>query len=195
VKRRLSAKIFLTGLELMRPILLPLFWVMEKTYDLLFGRSDPRSSKAQEEQLAQEVRENLPFLFDHYGGRIESDETLKHPRPFDYAVAIVSLDALSFRFFRGRGEFRVQVASNDTPRSWEDLPLVLGMIDPGFEQKEFSSFLEVEVALKPRMERLQVAFSEDRQADLRQRLSDVHDHQRAVIRQWETEIKSQVVSG
>lgn len=122
------------------------------------------------------------------GGRLCHDETLKHPRPFDYAVAIVVLDELSLRFIRGRGEFTVQVARNCAPGSWEELPLVLSIIDEGFDQRYFSSFKEVAVALKPRMNRLLEALSTDQYPELQKRLANAHAYDRAVIRQWETEI-------
>jgi hypothetical protein len=189
MSRKLSGGIiFKTVLDLMRPILVPVIWAVEKTYAALFGHRDLRLSKEDDERLAQEIRSNLSFLFDDYGARIVPDETLKHPRPFDYAVVIVSLDELSFRFIRGRGEFRVQVVPNRTPSVWEDLPLVLAMVDAEFERREFSSFLDVAASLKHRMKLLQEAFSADRCPELQQQLSEVHSHERAVIRQWETEM-------
>jgi len=177
MKRKLSARIFLTGLELMKPILVPIFWALGKAYNVLFGPSDLRSSHSSEEQLRQKIRENLSFLFDEYGARIESDQTLPHARPFDYAVVITSIQGLAFRFIRGRGEFTVQVSPTRIPLVWEDLTLVLNIIDPAFQQRDFSSFAAS----------LREAFSAG-ESELQRRLSDAHIHERVVIRQRENEI-------
>lgn len=173
--------------ELTRPLVL-VGRLVSKTYSFFFGRFEVRSSQKAEDQFRVDIRENLPFLFHDYGGTILPDKTIKHPRPFDYAVVIVALDDLCLRFIRGRGEFRVQVTSKDIPDTWEDIPLVLNMIDSEFDQRELSSFSDVVAALKPRMKILKEAFAADRFSDLHRRLSDVHDHEHAVIRQWETEI-------
>jgi len=187
MKRKLSARIFLTGLELMKPILVPIFWALGKAYNVLFGPSDLRSSHSSEEQLRQKIRENLSFLFDEYGARIESDQTLPHPRPFDYAVVITSIQGLAFRFIRGRGEFTVQVSPTRIPLVWEDLTLVLNIIDPAFQQRDFSSFADAAVALKGHIASLREAFSAG-ESELQRRLSDAHIHERVVIRQRENEI-------
>jgi hypothetical protein len=188
MSRKRNGQMFKITLELLRPILAPMFWVLERGYKILFGRRDVRLSMEEEERLASEIRTALSFLFDEQGGKIVRDYAVQYPTPFDYAFVIVVLDDLRFRFFRGRGELRAYVASGRTPGAWEELPLVLSIIDAGFERRDFSSFSDVAAALKPRMQLLKQAFSEARNPELQQQLSDVHGHERAVIRQWETEI-------
>ena len=96
-------------LEVMKPILVPLFWVMDKTYDFLFAASDLKMSIEAERQLGGEIQSKLPFLFSDYGGRLSPFE-LKKARPFDYAVTRVVLPEFRLQFTRGRGEFRVHIA-------------------------------------------------------------------------------------
>lgn len=186
--KRKQNTILVTVLQMARPILIPIFWGMGKAYEALFGGSDLRSSRSSEAQFEQAIRENLRFLFEDYSAGITSDETIKHPRPFDYAIAIVSAGGLAFRFIKGRGEFRVQIAMDPKGSDWEELPTVLQIIDEQFQRSEFSSFMDIESALKPRMAFLQQSFSAAHKPALRQRLADAHCHEKAVIRQWETEI-------
>ena len=175
-------------LELMRPVVL-LGSVVERAHKLLFGPREVRRSREADHEFGLEIQQNLPFLFVEYAGTILMDESLEYPRPFDYTVAIVALTALSFRFIRGRGEFRVQVAPEQSLEAWEDLPLVLSLIATDFEAREFSSLQDAATALKPRMGRLIESFSADRRPALQQKLSSVHQQEQAVIRRWQTEIK------
>jgi hypothetical protein len=188
MKQSTRKRIAWAGLELMRPILVPTFWLLEQAYKLFFARSDLRSSMEREQRFAQEVRANLSILFHDYAGTIVADEATKHPRPFNYAVVVVQLEDISFRFVRGRGEFRVQVKPNPAPSDWEELPLVLHLIDQAFELREFASLPGIEAALRPRIGQLKKALSADGYANLHQHLADVHKRERAVIKQWETEI-------
>jgi hypothetical protein len=176
-------------LEVMRPVVL-IGSTLEKLHKLLFGRRLVRLSIEDEEQLALDVRSELPFLFSEYGGKIIPDATVKYPRPFDYASVIVAVDGLLIRFFRGREELRVWVTPKSAPNDWDELPLVLRMVVDASEWAEPKPFLflqDVARALKTRMVCLIEAFSEERYPDLKKRLSDMHKHERAVIRQWETE--------
>jgi hypothetical protein len=187
MKRKLSARILLFGVQMMRPVFVPLFWILERTYELLFARSDLRMSIQAEEQLGREIQSKLPFLFDEYGGQLISSTPTK-PRPFDFAVSKVVLPDFTLQFIRGRGDFRVRIAPNHAPKALEDLPIILSIIDESFERREFKSFPDLESVLKPRMKLLQDALSPDRYSGLSPRLENVHEHDRAVIRQWETEI-------
>jgi hypothetical protein len=137
----------------MRPILVPFFWLLERSYDIFFKWSDYRLSQEAERRLVLEIRATLSFLFDDYGGEIMSDDTLRNPRPSDYAVLVVSLTDFRLRFIRGRGELRAQVASIGKPHSWEDVQLVLATIDETFDRKQFSSLADIADALRPRIAR------------------------------------------
>lgn len=101
---------------------------------------------------------------------------------------MVALPELSLLFFRGRGDLPVRVAPKHAPNAWEDLPLLLSVIDDGFHRREFTSLQDVAAALKPRMKLLHEALSGERYPDLQKGLADAHAYDRAIIRQWETEI-------
>jgi hypothetical protein len=167
-----------------------LIFVAGNIYRLLFGRLELRSSIQREKQLALEIQRDLSFLFDEHSATIVPDERVKHPRPFDYAMVNVALDSFFLRFIRGRGELRVEVAPRRDPRNWSDLFTVLGMVDAQ-EQSGSKSLLSLEDAarvLKPRVDRLRAAFSDERYAEMERQLLNEHQYDRAVIRQWETEI-------
>src|SRR5579864_6919358 len=90
----------------LRPPLQVIGFVLGGIYKLLFGRADVRLSKKREEQLGQDIRQDVSFLFDELGGAIVPDPTARYPFPFDYAFVVVAVDDLFLRFFRGGGELR-----------------------------------------------------------------------------------------
>src|SRR5262245_60609237 len=106
---RLAGRIVRFGLDVMSPVLHPVFRVLEKSYDFFFAPADLRMSWEAEKKFGGEISEKLAFLFNDYRGRLYADDTVTHPRPFDYAIAIVTADRLAFRFIRGRGELTVQI--------------------------------------------------------------------------------------
>jgi hypothetical protein len=110
--------------EVMKPIVL-LGSGLNKLNKILFGRYQVNRSKKDEDQLAQEIQADVPFLFSEHGGRVVPDETVRYPRPFDYASVIVEVYDLRFRFFRGRGDLRVQVAPKHAPNDWRSYPWCL----------------------------------------------------------------------
>ena len=184
----IASRIVKSGLVVMSPILVPMFWLLGKTYELFFGRADLRMSKDAEEKLGHEILAKLRFLFDDYNGRLSGDYTLKHPRPFDYASAIVELDSFNLRFIRGRGEFRVQLSFKERPAAWEELTTLLNIVDEGFEQDDFRSMEEAGAALEARMKLLTEAVSLTQYPQTLEKLTKAHAYERAVTRQWETEI-------
>jgi hypothetical protein len=195
MERKLGARIFMFGLEVLKPILVPLLWVLESTYALFFRRRDIRASVAREEQFRTEILGSLPFLFDKYGGRFCSYESatavLNHPRPFKSVITMVAFREFSVLFARGRGDFSVRIAPNPPPalwRAWEDLAVVLNLIDEKFERREFSSPADLAPVLEPRMHLLLEALSPARYSELLPSINRAHEYDRAIIRQWETEI-------
>ncbi len=176
-------------LELMKPIVL-VGSLLEKIFKPLLLPRAIRSSTARENQLALEIQQYLAFLFDEHHGRIVRDESVQHPRPFDYASVIVAADDLLFRFFRGRGELRVQVASTHAPEDWGELPLILVWL--GWREqlgpRSFISFEDVADVLRPRMHSVREAYSAERYAEIRTMLSEVRDQEKAAARQLSAEI-------
>lgn len=192
MQQSLTARVVKFTLEVMAPVIVAVDWVLRKTYKVFFGRMELRMSREEEEKLGHEILTKLSFLFEEYGGRLCPYESpfkaLKHPRPFDFAFVMVSLDDLSLVFFRGRGDISVQIAPKHSPSALEDLALVLNLIDERFEQRYFRSFDEVAVALEPRIKLLREAISPEKYPELQKGLANAHAYDRAVIRQWQTEI-------
>jgi hypothetical protein len=187
VERSFKVRVLGFIIEVMKPILVPLFWIMGRVYDFLFAVSDLRRSIQAGQELGSEVQRELPFLFSDYEGRLSPYE-LKKGLPFDYAGTRVVLPEFSLEFTRGRGEFRVHIAPSHAPKKVEELPLVLSIIDETFQRRDFRSFADLRAALEPRMKLLQDALAPDRYSELVPHIENVHEHDRAIIRQWETEI-------
>ena len=187
VERSFKVKVLGFVIEVMKPILVPLFWIMEKAYDFLFAASDLRMSVELQQRFETDVQRELPFLFSDYGGRLTPYE-LKKARPFDYAVARVALREFRLQFTRGRGECRAHIAPAHAPEELDDLSIVLSLIDETFQRRDFKSLADFRPVLEPRMSLLQDAMAVDRYSELVPQIENAHEHDRAIIRQWETEI-------
>jgi hypothetical protein len=185
--------------RLVRPIVVPVGFVLGKIYDFFFWESNVRLSQEHEKQLTSEIQQNLPFLFSEYAGiivPIESIEepvskSLQHPRPFDYAVVIVAVNDLLFRFIRGRGEFNIQVTKRCAPKNWGELPWILywlGWRENMGEPRSFMSMEDVAKALRPRMDLLLEEYSERRYSEMRQRVTIARAEERADARQLSAEL-------
>lgn len=183
-----------TGKRIMEWVLVPLFgppvWILGKLSGAVFNPGLVRNSKKREDQLVLTVREDFAFLFDEYGGRVVPDEGVKHPRSFDYAIVVAVPDDLPFRlrFIRGRGELRIQVASNSSPNAWEEFPSILDLIDPDNpRQHTFISLPDSARVLREYLDLLRQAFSPEHYPELKQRFDANHVRDRALIKQWEIE--------
>ncbi|MGH9684128.1 MAG: hypothetical protein ACRD4S_11030 [Candidatus Acidiferrales bacterium] len=109
-----------------------------KAYWVLFGwwYDAPRARRA-EQQFAGEILEGLPFLFGQYRAEIIPNEGIRFPSPFGYAFVTVAVGHLLLRFVRGRGEFRVLVASRGKVRDWrdwKDIQVVQAVLDESDER-------------------------------------------------------------
>jgi len=181
---------------LIRPPTVVIGYLADGVYSLLFARAEQRRARTREEQLAQGIRSNLPFLFSDYNAEIiPNGEDITFPPPFDYAVVTVALSGLLVRFLRGRGELAVQLALRDAPKEWHELSLVLNVIDVPEEVKRGATYSLPDAArfLKTYLRQIQEAFS-DRYPAVRQRLDEVYSRDRLIIRQWETEINRRLYS-
>jgi hypothetical protein len=173
-------------LELFRPVV-SVGKLVGKIFRTLFGHRDVQLSKTREENLAKEISSEMPFLFDRYRGKVVPDESVKYPRPFDYASVVVAVDDLRLRFFRGRGDLRVHVAQKEAPSEWYELHVLLSVIE-GRAISEPLLLIDVARLLESRLTNLEEAFSKTNYPELRRRLSNVDEDERAAIRQWETDV-------
>ena len=172
-------------LEVLKPVVLA-GNLLGMGWRVLFAGRDLKLSRTREEDFAKEIRAQVPFLFEKYQGSVVLDETVKHPRPFDYASVVVAVDNFLVRFFRGRGELRVHVAQNRAPFDWYELHVVLSVI----ESKTISEPLfwtDIARLLELHMSSLKDAFSQSNYPELQQQLSQANEQERAAIAQWETE--------
>lgn len=111
-----------TWSRIVRPPFLAIGFALNVIYAGLFGWwLDKRIAKKRDESLANEVRQNLPFLFTDKCGRIVSSEDSLLQRRFGSAIVTVATQDLWIRFVCVRGEFSLKVASAQAPYIWEDL--------------------------------------------------------------------------
>jgi hypothetical protein len=92
---------------------------------------DVPMARREHENLAREIREELPSLFADYGGRIVPNEGVR--RPSDHCCVTIAIEHLLLRFCRWHGELVVHVASTvDSARDWKDwkdVEAVLSVLD------------------------------------------------------------------
>jgi hypothetical protein len=111
-----------TWIRIVRPPFLAIGFVLSVIYAGLFGWwLDKRVAKRYDERLANDVRQNLPFLFTEKCGQIVPSDDYHIQRAFDLAVVTVATQDVWIRFIQVRGEFNVEVASTQPPHRWEDL--------------------------------------------------------------------------
>jgi len=117
-----------------RPLVLVVGFVLSQTYHLLFGWwLDDRDARKNQENFAEEIRENLAFLFKDGAQLIPYER--KYPPAFDNAMVTVAVGNLRFRFARGRGDLQVHITPQHAPRDWHEMATVLMAIDRGFARR------------------------------------------------------------
>jgi hypothetical protein len=184
---------------LVKPVVVCVGTPVERAYNLFSWERAVRSSIGRENQLSSEIKQELPFLFSAYAGTIvpiESIEmpvpkSLQHPRPFGYAVVIVKVDDVLFRFIRGRGELAIQITRKCNPKDWGELPSILHWLGWHAElerPRDFASLQDAAEVLRPRMDLLLGAYSEHRYSETRRRVEEARDEDRAAARQLGAEI-------
>jgi hypothetical protein len=104
-----------------------------KLLSLCFGWCFSWSNKSialkNQRQFAEELQNNLQFLFTDHGAKVvANDAEVPFPPGFDGAYVTVATEAFRFQFIRGRGDFTVRVAPLSAPTEWEDLELVVSAI-------------------------------------------------------------------
>lgn len=125
-------------ISIIRPPVLVIGFVLKILYAGLLGWwLDRLLSRIGDKRLAEEVKQNVPLLFDEkVGGRILPCET-RLPRSFNLAVATISTPDFLIQFTRARGELSVRLASTKPPHTWEDLCVVLRNSE--FQERKTSS--------------------------------------------------------
>jgi len=179
-----------------KPPLEAIRFVVKPIYSLVFGWLDRKMARDQQNRFANEIRMELPFLFNELGGRIIPNEGVRFPPGFDYAIVTIELRDLFFRFIRGRGDLDVYVAPGNVPKEWHDVLLVIRtMEDP--DDMRHASFIflrDVAVVLKKKMPLIQMAFSGARFSVTRAHLAKHYKYAKTVAKQLENEINRSLYS-
>jgi hypothetical protein len=160
-----SARIVLFLLEVFRPILFVLGFVLRLLYRLLFSWwLNPLFDRWVQKAFADEIRQAMPFLFDRYQGRVIPD-----PRPeandpqMDYVC--VGTQNLIFKFARWRREnYEVRVSPSFAPTDSYELADALRVADSAANAQAFpevNSWRHFSRLLEPRFRSLEVVFSKD----------------------------------
>ena len=181
--------------NILRPLFLPIYWLVNGTYRVLFGWLDVRASKAKEREFALQIRGIFSFLFEAQDGLVVPNVGIPFPEPFDYATVTVACHNLLIRFVRGRGELNVALAQSKAPDNWHDLLLVMAAIDGRSELPErrwITELNEAAALLEPNMARLYDAFGSDSNGETARRLEEFHRADRASMREWEFEINNRI---
>jgi tRNA threonylcarbamoyladenosine biosynthesis protein TsaE len=149
--------------------------VLIGAYELLFGWwLNGLLARRYEKQLARDVHDAMPFLFDEFGGRIVPSLGVPFPPAFDYAFVTVAIENLLIRFCRGRGEFDLQIAAADAPRELRELGLLLDVLgeNDGARRRGTADLWQAARLLQPEMNRLIGAFNPNSRQDLKERIAE-----------------------
>jgi hypothetical protein len=153
-------------LEVAKPILQPVFWILDKIYDVFLRPGDLRRTRERNEQFGHEVQSSLPFLFTEHGG-VLTPYPVKEPSPFDYGITRVVLPQFVLQFVTGHGDFQVRIAPKHAPDEMLDLSKLLSIIDKSFEDRRIRSFADLKPVLEPRMRLLEYVLGPDHYSEWR----------------------------
>jgi hypothetical protein len=164
--------------------------VVTSLYSLLFGWYDKRLARMEQRRLEEEVREQLSFLFSTRNAHLLPSREIDRLANIDWPTVTISVDGLLLRFRRWRGELQAYVATEREPNDWEELSLVLSLIETpeNVERKPVYWLSDVARWLKLNLDHMKNAFSEDHYSTLKKRLAEASKYDRVVARQWENEI-------
>lgn len=177
----------------LRPLLLPIHYLAGGIYQVLFGRSDVRRSRASERHLELEVREAFAFLFQDENAAVIPNVDIPFPEPFDYATVTVICNNLLVRIVSGRGELNVDLARVNSPSEWYDLKTVLAAAR-GTERPPrcwICSMEEAAVLIRDNIRQLIEGFAGS-DPNIRSRLQGFRRTDLASIRQWEDRINGRL---
>ena len=165
VRRTTSPKVLRFLLEVFRPILLVVGFVLRLFYRLSFSWwLNPLFDRSIQNAFADEIRQAMPFLFDRYKGRVVSDPRPEANEPYmDYAC--VGTQDLIFKFARWRGEkYEVRVSPSFAPTDSYELADALCVADSAANAQAFREADRWQLfsqLLEPRFSSLELAFSKD----------------------------------
>ena len=138
------------------PPLRVLGFVVGGVFSLLYKPFYRRHVAERQEQLEDDVKERLSFLFGEHNARITQNTEARNLEGLDASLVTVAVDGLLLRFIRWREVFQVHVASERAPNDWHELSSVLSVIDRGetIRTGAIRDFTDLSRSLRPNLVRL-----------------------------------------
>ncbi len=151
----------------------------------------PWLQKRGNQKLCDDVQENLYFLYS--GGQVIKEKRTEI-LPFDYAIVRIIFGNVVFCFTRGRDELNVSLSPRHAPNHTHLLPVVISALDSKdvTEQRRVSYLSEVAELLRPRLDAVNQAFSEQAYPDFQKKLASEEQTLRTLTRQAEWELNKRL---
>jgi hypothetical protein len=124
--------------EIITPPLRVAGFVVSNVYSVLFGWYGKRLARRAQREFAQEVQEQMSFLFSDYDAQIVSKPEIKGRSDIDWPSVTLSADGMLFEFLLWRGDLSASVAPIHKPNDWDNLLLVLSLIDESVKREGVS---------------------------------------------------------
>jgi hypothetical protein len=163
-----------------RQLIAEIFWPFFQALAFIFGAThkiflswwlDPWIQRRANQALWDDVQGNLYFLYSKGHPIVE-----QHPPilPFDYASVRIVLGNVGYCFTRGRGELNVSLSPANDPKDSHEFSIVMAALDGTdvAEQRSANHFSEVAGLLRPRLDALNEAYSEQAYPAFRARLAE-----------------------
>lgn len=168
--------------------------IVVEGYKTFFGWwLDKRVAQRNQDRLAHDIREKLAFLFAEYSATaVPNDASLPFPPGFDYAVVTVVVGNVRFQFFRGRGEFRVDVAPQHDPSDLNEISTVLraiGAVEGPQTQPLYQEPRDFGRLLRTHFDRLDKSFSETEYPTTKENLHPIQERNYRAVRAMEAKIQ------
>jgi hypothetical protein len=179
---------------LLRPFMFVFGLIVVEGYKTFFGWwLDKRVAQRNQDRLAHDIREKLAFLFAEYSATaVPNDASLPFPPGFDYAVVTVVAGNVRFQFFRGRGEFRVDVAPQHDPSDLNEISTVLraiGAVEGPQTQPLYQEPRDFGRLLRTHFDRLDKSFSETEYPTTKENLHPIQERNYRAVRAMEAKIQ------
>jgi hypothetical protein len=178
-----------------RPPLLLIGFIGSLIHRSFFAGAAKRHAEEREVQLAATVTKMFAFLFDLSSARIIArDPTLEFPPPFDLAYVFVVKGHIAYRFLRGRDEEAVSLRLAGTDDRWNELSVVLDLVDAPEQVKlgSIDGFYAASRLLRSNLKAIEEAFSEAHYPELREKLDDWYTRHKIRLKALSTELNRQL---
>src|SRR6266851_2898184 len=119
--------------NVLRLLLLPIIFVVGRVFSWIYALFlgwwlDERGGRKADARFAQEIGEQLTFLFTEHGALVVPTEGPLR-RVMDSVYTTLEVGNMRLLFLRGRGDLTVRVAPKHSPSDWHELSLVEMVIE------------------------------------------------------------------